>query len=108
MSDYLFIESRSTLGATDTAINIEMACNLREQGHKVTLFLIQNGVIPARSGASNSPLEQAMDAGVTVLADDFSLRERGIDNSQLAQGISPSPLETVVDALAAGTKTLWH
>ena len=108
MSDYLFIESRSSLDTTDVAINIETACNLKQQGHNVILFLVQNGVIPARSGASNNAITQAKDAGVTVLADDFSLRERGIDNTQLAQGISPSPLETVVDALAAGTKTLWH
>lgn len=108
MSDYLFIESRSLLDSADVAINIDTACNLKKQGHNVTLFLVQNGVIPARRGARNEALQQAKDAGINLLADDFSLRERGIGNGDLAHGISPSPLETVVDSLAAGAKTLWH
>jgi len=43
---------------------------------------------------------------VKVLADDFSLKERGI--SKLAEGIAASPIDVVVDHLAAGHKTLWH
>jgi hypothetical protein len=41
-----------------------------------------------------------------VLADDFSLAERGI--AKLADDISKSPIDVVVDHLAAGHKTLWH
>lgn len=108
MSDYLFIESRCPLDSADVAINIGTACNLKEQGHNVTLFFVQNGVIPVRRGARDEAIEQARDCGITLLADDFSLRERGIGNEDLVQGISPSPLETVVDSLAAGAKTLWH
>jgi len=108
MSDYLFIESRCPLDSADVAMNIDTACNLANQGNNVTLFLVQNGVIPARRGAKNEAIQQAKDAGITLLADDFSLRERGIGNEDLAQGISPSPLEAVVDSLAAGAKTLWH
>jgi hypothetical protein len=43
---------------------------------------------------------------VTVLADDFSLQERGI--TKLAEGVAAAPIEVVVDHLAAGHKTLWH
>ena len=42
-----------------------------------------------------------------VLADDFALRERGIEG-KLTEGVTPAPLDTVVDQLAAGRKTLWH
>jgi hypothetical protein len=45
-------------------------------------------------------------SGVTVLADDFSLQERGI--SKLAEGITAAPIDAIVDRLAAGHKTLWH
>jgi hypothetical protein len=43
-----------------------------------------------------------------LLADDFSLRERGIGNDQLRSQIAPAPLETVVDALVRGAKVIWH
>jgi hypothetical protein len=49
-----------------------------------------------------------MKAGVKVLADDFSLAERGIDTSRLATGIEPARIDVAVDHLAAGHKTLWH
>ena len=41
-----------------------------------------------------------------ILADDFSLRERGI--SKLAEGVVAAPIDVVVDHLEAGHKTLWH
>ena len=44
---------------------------------------------------------------VEVLADDFSLRERGIGEGELADGVSRASLEVVVDRLAAGTRTIW-
>ena len=108
MTAYCFIESNSLLDTNNVAVQITTACNLARRGHDVTLFLVQNGVIPARRGARHEPLTAALDAGVNVLADDFSLRERGIGYDELAPGISPSPLESVVDSLAAGAKTIWH
>jgi hypothetical protein len=43
---------------------------------------------------------------VTVLADDFSLQERGI--AKLAEGVTAAPIDVVVDHLAAGHKAIWH
>jgi len=54
----------------------------------------------------SAALSALCQSGVTVLADDFSLRERGI--SKLAEGVAASPIDVVVDHLAAGHKTLWH
>jgi len=52
-------------------------------------------------------LERLAQGGVTVLADDFTLRERGIPAERLAAGVTASPLDVVVDQLAAGHKTIW-
>jgi sulfur relay (sulfurtransferase) complex TusBCD TusD component (DsrE family) len=108
MNDYLIIETRDSLEYADARFSFELASDLVAQGKRVCIFLVQNAVIPARSGASFDALKRATKAGVTILADDFSLRERGIHIDELAAGISASPLEAVVDALAAGTKTFWH
>lgn len=108
MSKYMLIESRDPFDSNDVGFSYELAANLAQAGHEVTLLLVQNGVLPARRGAQAKGLHAVMQAGVKVLADDFSLSERGIDVSRLAEGIAPSPLDIAIDHLAAGHKTLWH
>ena len=51
---------------------------------------------------------QALVGSVTLLADDFSLRERAIPSDGLIAGVAPAPIEVVVDALAQGARALWH
>jgi hypothetical protein len=53
-------------------------------------------------------LGEAITGGVKVLAEDFSLRARALPAANLAQGVSVSPLDSVVDGLAEGVKTIWH
>src|SRR5262245_46669374 len=108
MTEYLLIESRSPAESGDVAQGYALAAALARQGDRVTLFLVQNGVLCVRRGARAEGLESAIRAGVTVLADDFSLRERGIPADRLAAQVAPAPLETVIDRLAAGAKTLWN
>ena len=107
MSDYLFIESRDPFESNGPARDYELARSLAEAGNDVTLFLVQNAVQPARAGADSKTLAGITGGGVKVLADAFSLRERGIREDALAQGVQSAPLEVVVDGLAAGHKTIW-
>jgi hypothetical protein len=107
-SKYLLIESRDPFESRDCAFLGELAAELARAGHEVTLFLVQNGVMPARRGARAETLAAPLGAGVEVLADDFSLRERGIPFDRLAPGVRPAPLEVVVDRLEEGRKALWH
>ena len=109
MIDYLMIESRDPFDSSDVANFLALADGLSKAGNnRVTLFLIQNGVLPARHGARSAPLAVLAANGVEVLADDFSLRERGISANRLLPGIKAAPLDTVVDRLAGGCKALWH
>ena len=106
MNHYLLIESRDPFESNDVAYYYELAKGLVEAGNQVTLFLVQNGVLAARPSAYSADLSALGQGGVEVLADDFSLRERGI--AKLAEGIRAAPIEIVVDRLEAGHKTLWH
>ena len=108
MSKYLLIESRDPYESGDVGNYFELAQGLAREGNDVTLFLVQNGVLSARSGASSAALDGAIKAGIEILADDFSLRERAIDASALKAGVKSSPLDVVVDGLADGCKTIWH
>lgn len=108
MPRYLLIESRDPFESNDTGFCVDLATQLAAAKNEVTVFLVQNGVLPARSGARSGDLAKLAGAGVTVLADSFSLKERGIDEGRLAAGIAAAPLETVMDALADGAKVIWH
>ncbi|MFQ5981881.1 MAG: DsrE family protein [Woeseiaceae bacterium] len=108
MSKYILIESRDPSESADVQHSLDLASALVSRGQEVTIYLVQNAVLRARVSARSEMFEQAIKSGVTLLADDFSLRERGIGPDQIRPGITPSPLETVVDGLAEGAKTIWN
>ena len=106
MNNYLLIESRDPFESNDVGYYYDLSKGLVDDGNEVTVFLVQNGVLAARPSAHSAALTALCQSGVKVLADDFSLRERGI--SKLAEGVVAAPIDVVVDHLAAGHKTLWH
>ena len=108
MDRYLFIESLDPFESNDVTHFWELAAGLARAGHRVTLFLVQNGVLAARPNPRAALVRSLADAGVEVLADEFSLRERGIGAGPLATGVKPAPLDVVLDQLAEGRKALWH
>ena len=108
MPKYLLIESRDPFDSNDTGFCCDLARQLSAANHQVTVFLVQNGVLPARAGTRSGDLGSLAGAGVSVLADSFSLRERGIDETRLAAGIAAAPLDVVLDALAEGAQVIWH
>jgi predicted peroxiredoxin len=82
---------------------------LNELGNEVVVFLVQNGVLAARRRAAGSHLPLLSEAGVTLLADSFSLRERGIQSTELGPGIQESGLDALVDLIMSpSAKTIWH
>lgn len=109
MAHYVLIESRDPFDSRDTQFVAETATALKKAGNDVTVFLVQNGVFGARKAANGSHIPQLAEAGIKLLADDFSLRERGIQRSECTSGIEESNIDALVDLLVAeNTKTIWH
>ena len=107
MNRYVFIESRDPFESRDTQFVEETAIAVKERGHEVTVFLVQNGVLAARQSVRN--LDRLTKAGVRFLADEFSLRERGIVAGELARGVEESTIEALVEAIVQEkTKVMWH
>ncbi|HET9710688.1 MAG TPA: DsrE family protein [Pyrinomonadaceae bacterium] len=107
MTRYVFIESRDPFESRDTQFLEDTAIAVKERGHDVTVFLVQNGVLAARGSARR--LGRLAEAGVTLLADDLSLRERGILADELAPSIRESGIDALVEALVQeNTKAMWH
>ncbi|HEY2901142.1 MAG TPA: DsrE family protein [Polyangia bacterium] len=107
MEKYLFIESRDPFESREVGQSYDLAAALAQEGKTVTLFLVQNGVLPARQSSESAALEKAAKAGVQILADQFSLKERGITAARLCPSVQPAPLDVVVDQLAEGRKAIW-
>ena len=108
MAKYVFIQSRDPFSSVEAAHDVELVSELARAGSEVTLFLVQNGVLPARRSARSEALSALARSGVRVLADDFSLRVRGITAARLAPGVEVGSVEAVLDAMCEGGKAVWH
>ena len=109
MTNYIFIETRDPFESRDTRFVEQTATALRQRGNEVTVFLLQNGVFASRQNSRESPLARMAQAGVKILADDFSLRERGIQTGKVSPDVQSSDIDTLVDLLVQeDTKAIWH
>ena len=109
MSNYVLIESRDPFDSPDTSFLADTAAALRKRGNNVTVFLVQNAVLAMRKRARQSPLPQLLESGVTVLADDFSIRERGIQSYECLGQVQIAAIEQLVDLVVReNTKAIWQ
>jgi sulfur relay (sulfurtransferase) complex TusBCD TusD component (DsrE family) len=108
MADYILIESRDPFDSAEAGRFLDLAEGLAKEGGEVALFLVQNAVLAASHGAHSAALAALASNGVKVLADSFSLQERGISPNRLLAGIAVAPLSAVIDYMAAGRRALWH
>jgi intracellular sulfur oxidation DsrE/DsrF family protein len=107
MQGYLLIVSEDTCERRDLERVRDLALQLRRLGNPVTIFLVQNAVMAARASARAAHLPEVLTASVEVMADEFSLKERGIGANSLLAGVRCAPLGVVVKRLAGGWKTIW-
>ena len=111
MARYLLIESRDPFEYGDPLYMYNLAGDLAGKGNDVSLFLIQNGVLTTRRGVKDNPLTvlKQKAPSISVAADDFSLRERGISESAIVEGVAVSNVDDLVDMLVQDTtKIVWH
>ena len=110
MPGYLLIESRDPFESAGTSHFMELARSLAKEAKEgpVTLFLVENGVLPARRCEASKAFAALAKGGVEILADEFSLRERGIGRECMQPEVKPASLDVVIERMAEGRKALWH
>jgi sulfur relay (sulfurtransferase) complex TusBCD TusD component (DsrE family) len=109
VAKYVLVETRDPFESTDVSAMYELAEGLAGNGNKVSVFLAQNGVLPVRKTSSGARRVTNLASRVTVWADYFSLSERGIGVDELASGVAPASIESLVDLIAEdATKVIWH
>jgi sulfur transfer complex TusBCD TusB component (DsrH family) len=109
VAHYIFIESRAPSESGAWGFVAETAIRLQKPGNDVCVFLVQNGVFGARSEVKGAYIDRLAAAGIRILADDFSLQERGIGPSVRNPKVQQSNIGDLVDMLvSANTKAVWH
>lgn len=110
MSKYLLIESRDSFESRDSEKFLDLVGRIAANGDQVILFLIQNAVLILRKGSMfSSKLRELMHGKVEVHVDEFSLRERSIQEWERPDFIVVSNMDQLIEILMEpGTKTIWH
>src|ERR1041385_8317063 len=86
MRRYLFVESRDPFETTEGQKWLQTIRQAKTEGMEVSVYLTQNGVLPARRRAVfDGGLKTLAADGVKIYADSFSLRQRAIN--EVADGI---------------------
>jgi len=109
VAQYLLVESKNPLDGG--AHSFELAKQLRELQHNVTIYLIQDGVFTARKRfeAGEKLVAEAKAKNLTLLADEISLRQRGITKERLSETVRVSTMDELVDLLMEKSdKAIWH
>lgn len=109
MAQYLLVESKSPLNGG--RYSFDLAKQLRELQHTVTIYLIQDAVFTARKRfeAGEKLVAEAKAKNLTLLADEISLRQRGITKERLSEAVRASNMDELVDLLMEKSdKAIWH
>lgn len=108
VAQYLLFLSQDPFAIKEHQYVQNLASNLCESGHEVVVFLVANGVFSARNSLNNEPLKNLLAKGVKVWADEFSLRERGIEDRALLMNLEKKVMDDAMVLIAHGSKTIWH
>jgi len=109
MAQYLLVESKSPLDGGQYAF--ELGTQLRDLKHDVTIYLVQDAVFAARKRfeAGEKLVADAKAQNVALLADEISLRQRGITKDRLSGAVRVSNMDELVDLLMEKSdKAIWH
>jgi hypothetical protein len=103
---YLLIESRGAHESPDVPALFEMGARLRDAGHEVCVFLVQNAVLALGRPAV---LESLLARGVRIWVDDYSVAARGLDAGRCPPGVRLGGAADLVRMLMAPDAVpIWH
>lgn len=108
MSTFLIVGSRDFMEYKESDFALNMASQLKKKGHDTTLFLIENGALAARKGSEVAARLTALSKeGVKVLAEDLSLKMRGV--KERTEGVAESNMDALADLILNGAdKVIWY
>lgn len=108
MSDHLFVESQGPWAGPGCNRFLEDALSLARAGHRVWLFLAENGVTAAIPGAVPA-LAELLGQGGRLWVDAFSMDQHALTAAQLAPSAQLVGMDEVAEMLLRpGIRPIWH
>jgi sulfur relay (sulfurtransferase) DsrF/TusC family protein len=108
MSDHLFVESQGPWAGPGCNRFLEDALSLARAGHRVWLFLLENGVTAAIPG-SVPALAELLDEGCQLWVDVFSMDQHTLRPGQLVPSAQLVGMDEVAEMLLRpGIRAIWH
>ena len=108
MTNYMLIQSEEPQ-ATERTINLyQLAKDLTCAGHSVSLFLVQNAVIPARTTSKYQYFDELLEHDLRILVDSFSLLQREIYVGDVKRNIEIGSVRDVIEAMLDGDRVIWN
>ncbi len=107
-SRFLLVESQGHWSGPNAERFLRDALALATHGRAVDVFLVQDGVFAAVDGVSPVITELAA-AGARIYADDFSVNQRALTASRLAEQITVTGMDRIAQMLLGGdVRAVWH
>jgi len=107
-ASYFLIESKGNWAGPNAGTFLMDAVALAEAGHRVRVFLVEDGVLSA-AGEGAPELARLAEAKVEVYADDFSVAQRALTATALSPHVVLANMDTVAAALAEDDcRAVWH
>ena len=108
MPSYFFVQSQDPYTDRVTDDQFSLMTQLASEGKDVSIFLTQNGVIPAAFQAKCTAFDKLLNHKIKIYADRFSLEQRQISATELKGNIESAEIHVVVQAMLAGDKVIWN
>ncbi|MFF1278691.1 DsrE family protein [Streptomyces marokkonensis] len=105
---YLMIESKGNWAGPNAGTFLRDAAALAEAGHRVRVFLVEDGVLTA-VGTDVPEIRRLAAAGAEILVDDFSAAQRALSATTLSPHVRVAGMDAVAAALSEdGCRGVWH
>ncbi|MFH8450162.1 DsrE family protein [Streptomyces fungicidicus] len=105
---YFLVESKGNWAGPTAGAFLMDAVALAEAGHRVRVFLVEDGVLSA-VGADVPEIRRLAAAGAEILVDDFSAAQRALSATTLSPHVRLAGMDVAAAALTEdGCRGVWH
>ncbi|MFF0360903.1 hypothetical protein [Streptomyces fungicidicus] len=107
-ASYFLVESKGNWAGPTAGAFLMDAVALAEAGHRVRVFLVEDGVLSA-VGADVPEIGRLAAAGAEILVDDFSAAQRALSATTLSPHVRLAGMDVAAAALTEdGCRGVWH
>ncbi|GAA3201045.1 MULTISPECIES: DsrE family protein [Streptomyces] len=107
-ASYFLVESKGNWAGPNAAAFLADAAALAEAGHRVRVFLVEDGVLSA-VGTDVPEIRRLAEAGAEILVDDFSAAQRALSATTLSPHVRIAGMDLAAAALTEdGCRGVWH